>query len=404
MITPIRFGRRGLRPAAALLSGALLLTGWLQAPELDEALVVLTYHHLTGDSLDYQRAAGFAETVRRASQFDQPDAIAAEVTRLREAVGAADVGREFTVQVRDYVSQYDHDKSEFSISLYEPGHYLPLQVFGEEYRLVFANAEAAHAIAMPKEQARDFDARLNRLGRSLTNEIRFKVVGKGDPAGSVSGRVIQAEILGARLLDRDGQVVFTPTFTARPAAMAATDRPAFDPAAADVAGLRVGVKGKDLEATLTRLFGTVSRGGASSASARGMVASLEVNAMGCMKIPGRRVRVGPGSVCVIAYLDGDDVVRMVRVERLFPAFDGDAYRSALVQKYGAVTTTNGGGYGWSLGWGPSMPGAFFNGINALTASIAPEEDAMDLGGNRIADLKLTLQLVDAAWVASHTSK
>ncbi len=400
--SPRGLARGRLIRTALVLAPALVLLPQ-QVPELDETLVALTYHKVTGDSLDYQRAAGFAESVRRASRFDQPDAVKAEVTRLQAAVAAADPAREFTVQVRDNVSQYDHDRGEFSITLYEPGHYLPLQVFGEEYRLVFANAEAAHAIPMPKEQARDFDARLNQMGRSVTNEIRFRVVGAGDPAGGVSGRVVRAEIVSARLLDRDGQVLFSPTF--QPArTVTAEAAPAFDPAATDVAGLRVGVKGKDLEATLGRLFGKVSRGGASSASARGLVASLEVNGMGCMKIGGRRTKVGPGSVCVVAYLDQDDVVRMVRVERLFPAFDGNVYRSALVRKYGPVARTNGGGYGWSLGWGPAIAGAYFNGINALTASIAPEEDAMDLGGNRIADLKLTLQLVDAGWVATHTSK
>ncbi len=249
---------------------------------------------------------------------------------------------------------------------------------------------------MPKEPAREFDIRLNGFGRRVTADLRFKVIGRGDPAGAVSGRrVVRAEIVAARVLDPQGQVIHAPSFQPGAAIAAA---PAFDPAAADVAGLRVGVKAADLEATLTRLFGKVDRGSASSAASRGMVASLEVNSMGCMKVGGRR-KVGPGSVCVIAYLDRDDVVRWIRVERLFPPFNGDAFRSALIKKYGPVAATSGGGYGYSLSWGPSIAGEFFNGTHALTASIAPEQDMMDLSGNRIADLKLTLQLADAAWFA-----
>src|SRR5262249_8333779 len=136
--------------------------------------------------------------------------------------------------------------------------YIPFQAFGQEYRIVFANGASARAIPMPKEQARDFDAQLNSYGRQIKNEVHFKIIGKGDPTGGVNGGlVIRAEITSARALDRAGQVLFTPKVLA---VGAGPKFAGFDAAKTDVAGLRIGGSKKDMEATLTRLFGKVTPG------------------------------------------------------------------------------------------------------------------------------------------------
>jgi hypothetical protein len=89
---------------------------------------------------------------------------------------------------------------------------------------------------------------------------------------------------------------------------------------------------------------------------------------------------------------------MVRVERLFPpGFDGDVFEKALVKKYGPA---NGSGR-LGIAWGPGVPGAVLNNptitVDALVASAAADRDISDLGGNRLQNVVVSLQLIDANW-------
>ena len=60
-----------------------------------------------------------------------------------------------------------------------------------------------------------------------------------------------------------------------------------------------------------------------------------MNSGGCRSGFNAKKRPQPGAVCVTAYLDSSDVVRMVRVERLFPpGFDSNVFEKALIQKSG----------------------------------------------------------------------
>lgn len=401
----VRF--RGLRRAIvgagiALVAAGGLATAAAQSDGLDPVQVALAYHKLSGEPLDLQRVAEASETVRRASGFDRPDAIKAEVARLQALLaGVAD--QEFLTRVNDGISQYDHERGEFSIMLFTPGYYLPVQAFGQEYQVVFANADGSRAIAMAKEEARDFDTRLGAIGRRVINEIRFRVTGKGDPAGAVTGqRVVRAEIVSVRLLDQSGNVVLTPRVVASAAAGGASagasgGGPAaavFDLATADVAGFRVGVKGKDLEATLSRLFGPVTRGSPGPKAFAGFKGTLTVNEMGCFSVYGRQ-RPEPGAVCVTAFLDGGDVVRSIRIERLFPWLQAEVFRAVLVGKYGPVAGAQ-SGRGYVLGWGPELD-ASLGSSHALTASYETNDDYISRGGNALPQIRVVLQLVDAAW-------
>jgi hypothetical protein len=376
----------------------------------DSEQLALVYHRVSSEAFEVNRVAEASSVVRSASNFDRPDVLRAEVARLQSLLAAANAAHEFTTRVNDRISEYDHTRGEFAITLFTPGYYMPVQAFGQEYQVVFANAGSLKAIPMAKEEARDFDARLNGMGRSVINEIRFRITGKGDPAGAVTGaRVVRAEILAARVLDHNGNVLFTPSVTPGPTvAEGIREAPArFDIVAADVSGLRVGVKGKDLEATLTRLFGPVSRRQATSGVPAGVTALLSVNEMGCMTIMGRRNNPEPGAVCVLAMLDDDGMVRQVRVERLFRYMDAEVFRSALVRKYGEVAEAQGGVSGYALGWGPPVnlaaPGAPPVLRPALTANYTADEDMLTRGGNALPRILVTLQLVDAEW-ASRQSK
>jgi hypothetical protein len=382
----------------ALLLALVPVRGGRAQAGFDPEAVALTYYKVTGDPIDLHGVASRSPAATRASNFDRPAAIARELARLEAALASSDPVTEFTVTVDDSISEYDHASSEFSITLFTPGYYLPVQAFGQDYRIVFANASAARAIHVETDAARELDGRLDTFGRRVKNEIRFKVIGKGDAAGAVSGSlVIRAEITSARVLDQAGRVLFMPD-VATPVASPAVDR--IDPSKTDVAGLRVGTRSRDMEATLERLFGSVSRGKTSSGTFGGFVGTLEVNTTGCFSIPGRRSNPTPGAVCVTAYLDGD-TVRMIRIQRLFPPnFDADVFRRGLLQKYGPAS----GALPNGISWGPGVPGAVLNNpsvsAHALTATFAADTDFMSAALNQRENVIVTLQLVDAAWATS----
>jgi hypothetical protein len=392
--------------ATIACGAALLFAGRLaaQSEGFDSTAVAAAYHKLSGDSLDFQAAAQQSVSVQRATQFDKPDATAAEVARLRALIANADPSREFVVSVNDNISQYDHEHGEFSIGLFQPGYFVPLEAFGQRYQLVFANAERVRAIPMEKAAARDFDMKLNATGRGVLNEIHFRVTGQGDPAGAVTGpRVVRAEVTSSRLLDRQGHVVFTPSITASPTLknVAATE---FDATRTDIAGFRVGVSAADFAATLERLFGPVTKGPPERNAFAGIAGTVSMNGDGCFSYPGRRNNPKPGAVCVTGYVDNGGIVRSIRVERLFAPVDEEVFRKALTQKYGPVADARNGS-SFVLGWGPTIDSALVydrsGPLTALTAHYTVDSDFMREGLNEADDVRLILTLVDAAWAAKN---
>lgn len=388
------------RLGAAALFALLVLPGSTQAQvEDDESRrIALAYHQLSGDPLDLAGIAERSAALRRVSNFDRPDALAAEIRRLEDQLASADAAEEFVMQISDRISEYDHDAGEFSITLFQPGYYIPLTAFDQQYQVVFANAESARAIPLPRDDAREFDRRLNAAYRRVTTEVRFRVTGRGDPAGAVTGaRVVRAELLGSRILDTAGRVMHTPTVV--PVAALAAAGPTFDPNTADVAGFRVGASVGDMVGTLERLFGAVERGAPGSDAPAGYTGILRVNSMGCTNLPGRR-EARPGAVCITAHFDQNEIVRAIRVERLFPPLQADVVRQALVARYGPVASA-GGSTGFTLGWGPEVE-ARFGATRALTASYLRHRSHIGVGTNRIPDIRVVLHLVDAEWASRQT--
>jgi hypothetical protein len=370
----------------------------------DSTAVAAAYHKLSGDSLDLQAAAQQSPAVQRATNFDKPDAINAEIARLRTQLANANPAREFVISVNDNITEYDHDHGEFSIGLFQPGYFVPLEAFGQRYQLVFANADRVRAIPMDKAAAREFDTKLNAFGRGVVNEIHFRVTGQGDPAGAVTGpRVIRAEATSVRLLDRQGHLVFTPAVTASPTLrnVAVTE---VDPARIDIAGFHVGVSAADFAATLERLFGPVIKGPAERNAFPGIAGTLSMNGDGCFSYPGRRNNPRPGAVCVTGYVDNGGTVRSIRVERLFAPFDSEVFRKALTQKYGPVAAARNGST-FTLGWGPTIDSALVYDRSgprtALTAHYTVDSDFLREGLNEADDVRLILTLVDAAWAAKN---
>jgi hypothetical protein len=372
-----------------------------QGSALDTSLVALTYHRASGDALDFRQAVQLDPLVLRASNFDRDAIIQQEMATLQSALAAADMSHEFIVRVNDRISEYDHARGEFSIGVFQAGTSVPMRAFGQQYTIVFGNADAMRAIPMPMDQARVFDTSLNGFGRSVTDEIHFRVVGSGDPAGAVTGpRVIRAEAVAARILDPSGRVVAAPSASAAPAVSQVA---AFNIATADVAGLRVGTSADDVTATLKRLFGDVVREPASKGVHPGILSTLTVNDAGCYSMPGRSKAPQPGAVCVTAQVDDHNVVRAIRIERVFPWMEEEAFRKALVQKYGPVAGAREGS-DYTLGWGPEIaPDLLYDRSgppNALTAQYMNNDDYMSRGMNALPKIRVVLSLVDAAWAGA----
>jgi hypothetical protein len=375
-----------------------------QGEGFDSTAVAAAYHKLSGDTLDLEAAAQQSASVQHATNFDRPDAAKAEVARIRTMIANADPAREFVISVNDNITEYDHDHGEFSIRLFQPGYFIPIEAFGQQYQLVFSNAERVRAIPMDKASAREFDAKLNAIGRSVLNEIHFKVTGQGDPAGAVTGaRVIRAEVTTARLLDRQGHVVFTPSVLASPKLTSVAATP-FDARSADIAGFHVGVSADDFAATLERLFGPVTKGPPERNAFPGIAGTVSMNGDGCFSYPGRRNNPRPGAVCVTGYVDKGGTVRSIRVERLFAPVDQETFRKALTQKYGPVTDARSGSR-FSLGWGPTIDSSLVYDRSgphtALTAHYTIDSDFMREGLNEADDVRLVLTLVDAEWAAKN---
>ncbi|MBV6416863.1 MAG: hypothetical protein CMLOHMNK_01481 [Steroidobacteraceae bacterium] len=376
---------------------------WMLAPlalaagrDFDPEQLALTYHKLAGKPFDFERYAAGTNVVARASGFDRPDVLKQEIARERAVFDAASDSVEFATDIQNSISDYDHDRGEFSIAIFEPGSYMPVRFNGNEYRVVFANAEQARAIRMPKEEARAFDARIMRDGnRAVVTRVKFHVVGDCDPAGAVDGQyVVRAVLDSVQELDGDGSVLQTPDLAAAPAA----PRAAFDPLAVDAGGLRVGVSADEMEAAITRLYRKPER------SARGpredsdprFAGSIELDLMDCIYVPASHDREpAPGDVCLRAYYDKDGIVRQVRIEQVLPRFDYDQAREAAIARFGPVASVSGGSTP-ELSWG-TRDAALGPG---LELRIDPYGNSLTIGMSGVDAGVLDLTLTDTAWAAA----
>lgn len=403
--------RRWQLALVVVLSFVGTMTSSAQDAGFDDQRIAFTWHRLTGEPLDLRELAENSEIAQRSTGFDKPEAIEKELARLQSLFDAADAATEFTITTSEYIEEYDHQRGEFPVQGFQPGRYLSFQ-YPERgypvraYQLVFTGAGAARAIPMQdKDQARSFDTLLRQHHRRVQNRIRFRVVGKGDPEGVVTGqRVVRAQVVASTLLDGDGNVIHAPDLAAPVA-----DAPpvvSFDPARADAAGLRVGIKADDLAKTLARLYGEPVRHDFKVADGNGLAGQLGAETGRCHAIAGShdRRRYGPGVTCVQAWYDGDGIVRHLRVQRIFPyQRSSDDFRQVLLRKHGP-TAQGGGGARGNASWGWGEPVTFRRGQGEASVQRHPltaywsQESGWSVGGGTVPVL-LTLELLDAAWFA-----
>ena len=398
------------RPALAalllcLLAGSPTRAANLPAEELDVEQLVLGWHKIVNKPVDFDRHVNFSPTVAGPQTFDTPDLRKKERARLQAIYDAGSKTREFTTVVSDYFQQYDHDKGEFPVNLFQPGIYLHYQYHYENYSLVFANPGEARALKMPdKEQARAFDQQLQARSRGLNIVVKFRLMGSGDPQGAVTGQnVMLAEILSLQMLDRRNELVYEPKIVP----VSEAPPPAkFVASSIDVAGMRLGVKANDLKAALERLYSAqVERVDArpnSSNIDKRYAGYLEIDLMTCIGGGYRQRDPRPGDLCLRAWFDDDDVVRTIEVVRVHPFMDFGPIRAAAIARWGTVADATGGGA--LMAWGPTVDAKLVNykwpqhGY-ALTMHVG--NSASDpMSGDSRPNVNITLQLTDPEWAAS----
>jgi hypothetical protein len=156
------------------LSGALVVAmlGIIRAQTdgLDPEAVALVITRSPSSCWTCGAAAERSELARRASSFDRPDARQRSSHGCRARLQSANAREEFAITVDDQISQHDHTAGEFSIThtrLLRADRGIRSAVSGG-----VCGMPEARAIAMAKDQAREFDARLNTFGRRVSNEVR----------------------------------------------------------------------------------------------------------------------------------------------------------------------------------------------------------------------------------------
>lgn len=395
--------------ASALASAALLLlvgtaaraVDETQVEELDPEVLALTWHKISGTAFDFDRAVNSSPKMAGPPTFDRPDIIKAELARLHAIHDAGSKALEFTTVVYGGFEQYDHDRGEFPIQLFQPGIYLSYKYHYADYRLVFANGDAARALSMPiKEEARAFDQKLQARGRSMNTVVRFRLIGSGDPQGAVGGdRVMRGELLSVKIVDRTGQVVYAPDI--KPYSEEPPKK--FVASEIDIAGMRVGVDAGEFKSALERLYSAdverVDAKGKGGMDTR-YAGYLEIDLLTCMGGGYRRRDPAAGDVCVRAYFDDDDVIRTIIMLRVFPWMEIEPIRAAAIARYGTVAQSAGAAY---IGWGPTVDPKLlsykFQEGYAITMNVNSPSDLM--GGNYSRPLVIVaLQLIDPEWAAN----
>ena len=89
---------------------ALALLGAAFTAQVEQPIdvqVAMAYHRLTGDTLDLAAFVERGEAVQRASSFDRPDVLAAEVAAWQGQLARTDPARELVLRVNDRITDYE---------------------------------------------------------------------------------------------------------------------------------------------------------------------------------------------------------------------------------------------------------------------------------------------------------
>jgi hypothetical protein len=132
-----------------------------------------------------------------------------------------------------------------------------------------------------------------------------------------------------------------------------------------------------------------------------LVSGIGQNPDGCYSFGNQVAEVG--NVCIRAYADDRGTVRKIIVEQILEGTDWEPLRTAMLEKYGAMSESIRRGNVQHYGWGPEVVQAVtmdYQGApqRAVTASVSAIQSTMDrMAASTRAATNLRIRLIDAAW-------
>ena len=377
-----------------------------RAPMLDPLTLVMAYNRLNGTGMDFRPYAERSTAYVNATAFDRPQVLAREISRLEGQLATLDLGRTYLMRIGTQLRQYDASLGGYAVGL-NPEAYVPVadpvnyHAFGVQFRnleevdtLRVGDATAARNFAQRNGLSTQFD-----VAGDVVAEFVIRLV-EAPPAVSGGVTIVRADITAARVLTRNGQMVwdFGQTGAGR---RPTTQSTAFSAPptlkAVDVQGLRVGMPLAEGSGVASRAYPTKryddTRGGRwfrdispqAEASASGIHADTAIRCgldpvSMAEEMMGRQMGESGGAVAntsdaCLGFDAGDGIAvpregvgRVTSGQRVAGA-SVEAVRQALVEKYGPVTYTRNAGR--ELQWIGRDP-AQSNGVPvSVTARIEP---------------------------------
>ena len=343
-------GREFFVGVATALFGLSLVAASQAAPsqsagntiEFTDNYGALFYYKASKEPFDIAAAAAKSRSVQFASPIDRAKLQAAEEERIRKGLETVSTEQSLTVNVSVFISPYDPEKKEFSIDLFEQGHYIPVEAYGKDFQLIFENAESYRALKAQEADTRKINNTL--YASSAKAVVDFRLTGAGDPTG-IAGSVntIRGIVTRVRLFNGGKQLV--PDIVhdiGIPTAVAAQDKA---PNEWMIQGLHLGMSEPEFEAAAKSAYGnsTNYQFGREDQFQRedqcGGPNPLAVVA---------GIAVTPGAVCITFTADKAGIIKQFSVRQVV-GYSKDAYdalRKLLIDKFGAVKYKDEAGLGW----------------------------------------------------------
>ena len=350
--------------------------------EFTDTYGALFYYKASKEPFDIAAAAAKTQSVQSASPIDRAKVQAAEEERLRKGLETVSTDQAQTVNVSVAISPYDPEKKEFSIDLFEPDHFLPIYIYGQQFHLVFENGEFYRAIKLDGDAARKINS--TSFGVTATAKVDFHLTGAGDPTGmTVSTNTIRAAVTRVRLFDRGKQIL--PDIVAdkaEPTAVTVLDKAPKD---WTVQGLHLGMATQEFTAAAKTAYGSSP--------------NFQFGGYDRCGGPGRLFVKGdkaiPGTVCITFTADKSGVIKQFSVQQIVDN-SKDAFnnmRKLLIDKFGAVKFRDDMGFGWGELVGKQASSNYTVSANLYSAQT---ESDWSYGGKGIPALTITITDPDLA--------
>ena len=159
--------------------------------------VAVLFYNVIGLEPPFRNWASSDNRVRRANEFDRPDALARaqeELLLASQAVG--DIGF-IQINTDSNFGEYDMTSQGFRLQEIDGDRFWRWNYEGNTYTLTMENGNEASLWKIPPDQARNIVETLRR--RNVDLQIRFQIVGavpQPSGGGKLLGKIVSYEVLG----------------------------------------------------------------------------------------------------------------------------------------------------------------------------------------------------------------